>query len=449
MKKNMRALLCAFLMLFSASAFASAASIDPEAIEKPAISQQPNTAADPEAGHIQQPAPAKPQEDSATPQQDKASPPASTPEVKNTVPVAAAASPKVSASTHKIKVNGTLVAPQAYNIDGYNYFKLRDIAFLLSGSTATFNVEWNASKKAINLISDKNYAAVGGEMAVVSATKLTTKASTDKLLLDGNTISVQGYNINGNNYFKIADLASQIGFTATFDNDTKTVLLATPPEPDVIPTPEPEPEPEPEPRTSQLDGKMTVIIDAGHGGDDPGAENKVHKMDEKHINLYVAQYLEQYLTEAGVNVIMVRDTLEEGSSLSYRGTVMEQNIETVDLFFGLHHNAANTQARGAQVLAQVADKNGGPSTVLANELNTQYERLGLPLRPIWYREGDKGDYYYTNRRAAELQIVAVISEFCFIDNEEDVQFINSEQGWQAEARAQCDAILNYFSQVEY
>ena len=203
------------------------------------------------------------------------------------------------------------------------------------------------------------------------------------------------------------------------------------------------------PRTSHLDGVMTVIIDPGHGGSDVGAHNEDMSLDEKHVNLYVAQYLKTYLENAGVRVIMVRDTLEDGSSLSMRGQVMEQYASSADLFFSIHHNAANTTARGAEVLAQIADRNGGPTELLAEALLEEYAELGVPIRSVVFREGSNGDYYYTNRAAAALFIPALTSEFCFIDNVEDQKFIDSEEDWQAEARAQYNAIMYYFTQVEY
>lgn len=358
------------------------------------------------------------------------------------------ASNRVVSSTHNLTVNGTAAKPQAYNIDGYNYFKLRDIAYLLSGSTSTFEVEWDNAAQRINLVSGAKYTTVGGEMSVQATSGLKVQASTVSVRIDGSAASVSGFNINGNNYYKIADLSSELGFAATFDEDSQTVRIVTP-EPEPEPEPKPEPEPEPIQRTSHLDGKMTVILDAGHGGSDIGAKHPTLDLDEKRVNLYVARYLRDMLEAQGVEVIMVRDSLDSGASLSSRGTVMEKYVETVDLFFGIHHNAANTQARGAQVLAQVADKNGGPSKLLANELEGEYAKVGLTIRPTWFREGSNGDYYYTNRFAAELGITAVISEYCFIDNDEDVLFIDSDADWRAEAQAQCNAIIKYFSQVEY
>ena len=542
---------------------------------------------------------------------------------------ASAAAPKVAVSGHTFKVNGKTVAPQAYNIDGYNYFKLRDVAYLLADTTAPFNVTWSASQSTVvNIVPGQKYQKVGGELSASTLTSLKVSASTFKVLMEGKTLPLRGYLINGNNYYSIADIAESVGFEAGWDNATRTVSITTPdhdPEQpgnnggsngsDNTPTPTPKPTPAPTPtpvfttgvyevnvsstltvrsgpgtsyssvgqlsksdkvvvdslsngwahlmdtaggsgryvsadylkrlsdydgsttpdepfttgwyrvnvesklavraaasttgkkvgqlsngaevvvdsiangwahlmdtsngtgryvsanyltrvrgysasegepndpveppRTSQIDGKMTVIIDPGHGGSDVGATSLDGTYDEKHINLTVAKYLQSYLKSAGVNVIMVRDTLEDGSDLTLRGAVMERYQDTADLFFSIHHNAANTAARGAEALAQVADKNGGPTKILAEKLLEEYRALGMPIRSIVFRKGSNGDYYYTNRAAASLFIPALTSEFCFIDNAQDQKFIDSDEDLAAEARAQYNAIMYYFTQVEY
>ena len=79
---------------------------------------------------------------------------------------ASAAAPKVAVSGHTFKVNGKTVAPQAYNIDGYNYFKLRDVAYLLADTTAPFNVTWSASQSTVvNIVPGQKYQKVGGELS--------------------------------------------------------------------------------------------------------------------------------------------------------------------------------------------------------------------------------------------------------------------------------------------
>ena len=139
--------------------------------------------------------------------------------------LSARAALKTVPSTHKVTVNGQAVSPQAYNIDGYNYFKLRDIAFLLSGTTASFDVQWNGEKNAIDLISGAVYTAVGGEMSVASSSTLRVQESTAKLLLDGSGVSIKGYNINGNNYYKVRDIGEALGFSVGFESET--VLIRT------------------------------------------------------------------------------------------------------------------------------------------------------------------------------------------------------------------------------
>ena len=146
-----------------------------------------------------------------------------------TLASAAAASPKVAISDHKFMVNGKAVTPQAYNVDGYNYFKLRDVAYLLSDTTAPFNVTWTPSQSSvINLISGQKYQKVGGELSASTLSSLKVSASTFKVLLNGSAVSFRGYLINDNNYYSIADIADAIGFEAGWDNATRTVRLTTP-----------------------------------------------------------------------------------------------------------------------------------------------------------------------------------------------------------------------------
>ena len=158
-------------------------------------------------------------------------------------PVARAITERIVVSDHKVQVNGQAVKPQAYNIGGYNYFKLRDIAYMLRGTSSSFDVTWDSVNQAINIISGATYTAVGGEMTVASVSSIRVQESTAKLLLDGSGISIKGYNINGNNYYKIADMSAAIGFSVAFESTSRTVQITTPAQ---SPDPEPAPEPDPE-----------------------------------------------------------------------------------------------------------------------------------------------------------------------------------------------------------
>src|SRR5690554_2288112 len=53
--------------------------------------------------------------------------------------------------------------------------------------------------------------------------------------------------------------------------------------------------------------KRTVIIDPGHGGEDPGAVGDNIQLKEKDINLIIGKRLKELLMEDGFNVIMTRE----------------------------------------------------------------------------------------------------------------------------------------------
>ena len=139
---------------------------------------------------------------------------------------------QVKASTHNVKVNGKTVSPQGYYIVngtqyGNNYFKLRDIAYLLSGTKGQFNVRWDKENERILLTSGTAYETVGGELADSSTVVEKIGKSTSTIVLDGEKIALDGYIINGNNYYKLRDIGKAIGFDVDFDNASSTVLVKT------------------------------------------------------------------------------------------------------------------------------------------------------------------------------------------------------------------------------
>lgn len=78
----------------------------------------------------------------------------------------------------------------------------------------------------------------------------------------------------------------------------------------------------------------TVVIDAGHGGHDPGTSH--NGLREKDLNLDIARRLRSQLTASGVSVVMTRDR-DEFLVLSRRPSVA--NRLPADLFVSIHVNA--------------------------------------------------------------------------------------------------------------
>ena len=133
-------------------------------------------------------------------------------------------------SDQKLRINGSEVSARAYNIDGNNYFKLRDMAYLLNGSTSQFSVNYDASKNRVSLTTGSRYVAVGGELATLTPNPEKVVESPQTITLNGTPVSMmKAYNINGNNFFKLRDLGSALGFEVGYDDASRTMLISTPP----------------------------------------------------------------------------------------------------------------------------------------------------------------------------------------------------------------------------
>lgn len=90
----------------------------------------------------------------------------------------------------------------------------------------------------------------------------------------------------------------------------------------------------------------TIVIDAGHGGHDPGTIPNGVK--EKDINLAVALKLSNALKEKGYNVILTRDE-DVFVDLTERAEIANRN--NADIFISLHSNSiSNPDIKGIQVL---------------------------------------------------------------------------------------------------
>lgn len=109
-----------------------------------------------------------------------------------------------------------------------------------------------------------------------------------------------------------------------------------------------------------------IVIDAGHGGYDSGAigydEDENIVLKEKEVNLTIAKHVFKRLKDAGMKVIMTRD-----SDVALGDTVMADlvarseiaNNSGADLFISIHNNAfTNPESTGTSVLYAGLSNNG-------------------------------------------------------------------------------------------
>ncbi len=103
--------------------------------------------------------------------------------------------------------------------------------------------------------------------------------------------------------------------------------------------------------TPIIDETRVIVIDAGHGGKDPGAIG-YGGLKEKHINLSIAKLLSQYLRKDGRFKVILTRRGDYFVPLHKRARIALVN--RADLFISIHSDAApkgNRRAKGTQIFA--------------------------------------------------------------------------------------------------
>jgi len=129
-----------------------------------------------------------------------------------------------SATSSAVLINGKSISFDAYNIDGSNYFKLRDLAVALNSTNKQFSVNWDGATNIASLISGEPYI---GEMSQKGASTVKPVLSNATLLIDGKKVSLTAYNIGDFNYLKLRDFGEALDFGVAWDGATNTIRIDT------------------------------------------------------------------------------------------------------------------------------------------------------------------------------------------------------------------------------
>ena len=128
-----------------------------------------------------------------------------------------------------VLVDGKIQTFDSYNINDFNYFKLRDIAFVMNGTAKQFAVDWDAANNAMTLKPGSQYVKTGDEMASKGTATKTATPSAQKIFVNGVALSSQtpmeAYNIDGYNYFKLRDIGIIMDIGIGWDGARNTISI--------------------------------------------------------------------------------------------------------------------------------------------------------------------------------------------------------------------------------
>ncbi len=186
-----------------------------------------------------------------------------------------------------------------------------------------------------------------------------------------------------------------------------------------------------------LQGKV-IVVDAGHGGKDPGTVYK--DIYEKDINLSISLYLEEYLSEYGATVVLTRDS---DNDLSYGETNHRKkndfdnrikiiNNEYTDMYLSIHLNyLSNKKYYGAQVFYNKDNENLAKSIqeYLNNNLETDREIKEIPSSTYMYKKLEKR---------------GVLIECGFLSNASERSKLITEKYQRKVAKVIAEAVVNYY-----
>ena len=170
---------------------------------------------------------------------------------------------------------------------------------------------------------------------------------------------------------------------------------------------------------------LKVVVDAGHGGTDPGAVSS-SGVREKDLTLMISQYMYEEFQRRGVPVTLIRNTDETISPTERVNRVLAAYGDNPNVVVISNHiNAAGSGiqgAEGAEVIYALRDNSN-----LASNILTALGNAGQKMRKFYQRRlpsDTSKDYYFMHRNTGS-KTHPVIVEYGFIDNPEDLAKIQS------------------------
>lgn len=169
-----------------------------------------------------------------------------------------------------------------------------------------------------------------------------------------------------------------------------------------------------------------VVLDAGHGGDDPGKIG-INGSREKDINLAITKKVKAYLEANDIKVVLTREGdegLYDTGTENKKVQDMKRRIEIMEearpvVVVSIHQNSYHEEyVNGAQVFYHKDSKEGEKLAALLQE------QMREKLNPENKRQIKANDSYYLLKKT---QIPTVIVECGFLSNSREAALLAEEE----------------------
>lgn len=204
----------------------------------------------------------------------------------------------------------------------------------------------------------------------------------------------------------------------------------------------------------------TIVIDAGHGGRDPGNQNRALQLDEKVFTLDVALRLQRLLTAEGFRVIMTR-TRDVAVPLDARAQIA--NRARADLFISIHFNAyKQASVAGAETYVMTprlqrstpqAERDRGMRATRfpANRHDRENALLGYHVHRALVtglRAPDRGLKRFRYSVLREVDCPAVLVEAAFLSNPSEARRVANAAHRQRIATAVAAGVIRHAAALQ-
>jgi len=191
--------------------------------------------------------------------------------------------------------------------------------------------------------------------------------------------------------------------------------------------------------------KITVVVDAGHGGRDPGKVG-VNDALEKDINLKIALKLKDYLVQNDINVIMVREDdngLYSESDSNKKMADLKKRVDLINrsgavLAISIHQNSFTQESsKGAQVFYYSCSTDGKEFAEIMQE------QIKKSLQDGNKRVAKANDNYYLLMKTV---CPIVIVECGYLSNYKESALLVDDTYQEKVAWAICLGLITYINQ---